>query len=75
MLTDTEAAVYTSRLQDLLATKLASTKVRERDYNIMVDRIVHGVAINQLAKEHGITGPRIHQIEARVLRLAKKVLK
>jgi len=74
MLTDTEAAVYTSRLQDMLATKLAS-KVSERDYNIMVDRIVHGVAINQLAKEHGITGPRIYQIEALVLRLAKKILK
>jgi DNA-directed RNA polymerase sigma subunit (sigma70/sigma32) len=74
MLTDTEAAAYTSRLQELLATKLAS-KVNERDYNIMVDRIVHGVAINQLAKEHGITGPRIHQIEARVLRLAKRILK
>jgi len=74
MLTDTDAAVYTSRLQDMLATKLAS-KVSERDYNIMVDRIVHGVAINQLAKEHGITGPRIYQIEARVLRLAKKILK
>jgi DNA-directed RNA polymerase sigma subunit (sigma70/sigma32) len=73
MLNETESTVYASQLRALLDTKLAS-KVSARDFEITMDRVLHGVTARELAEDHGITAPRIFQIEARVLRYAKRAL-
>ena len=53
---------------------VAKSALTDREYDVMVSRVVHKVQQKQLGAEYNVCPARIQQIEAKALRKLRKAL-